>query len=114
MPFDFERRRMSVIVKEDDEAVLVTKGALEEMLSISTHVKDGDVVHPITDEIRESILEAVSGLNEQGLRVLGVSQKKYQDTHHAFTVEDESNMILMGYLAFLDPPNLLQLQRFKR
>ena len=104
LPFDFERRRMSVIVKEDDEAVLVTKGALEEMLSISTHVKDGDVVHPITDEIRESILEAVSSLNEQGLRVLGVSQKKYQDIHHAFTVEDESNMILMGYLAFLDPP----------
>lgn len=104
LPFDFERRRMSVIVKEDDEAVLVTKGALEEMLSISTHVKDGDEVRPITDDIRESILEAVSGLNEQGLRVLGVSQKKYQDTHHAFTVEDESNMILMGYLAFLDPP----------
>ena len=53
---------MSVIVKEDDEAVLVTKGALEEMLSISTHVKDGDVVHPITDEFAQSILEAVSGL----------------------------------------------------
>lgn len=104
LPFDFERRRMSVIVKEDDEAVLVTKGALEEMLSISTHVKDGDEVRPITDDIRESILEAVSGLNEQGLRVLGVSQKKYPDIHHAFTVEDESNMILMGYLAFLDPP----------
>lgn len=104
LPFDFERRRMSVIVKENDEAVLVTKGALEEMLSISTHVKDGDEVRPITDEIRESILEAVSGLNEQGLRVLGVSQKKYPDIHHAFTVEDESNMILMGYLAFLDPP----------
>ena len=104
LPFDFERRRMSVIVKEDDEAVLVTKGALEEMLGISTHVKDGDEVHPITEDIRKSILEAVSGLNEQGLRVLGVSQKKYKDTHHAFSVEDESNMILMGYLAFLDPP----------
>ena len=104
LPFDFERRRMSVIVQEDDEAVLVTKGALEEILSISTHVQDGEEVRPITDDIRESILEAVSGLNEQGLRVLGVSQKKYQDIHHAFTVEDESNMILMGYLAFLDPP----------
>ena len=104
LPFDFERRRMSVIVKEDDEAVLVTKGALEEMLSISTHVKDGDEVRQITEDIRKSILDAVNGLNEQGLRVLGVSQKKYQDTHHVFTVEDESNMILMGYLAFLDPP----------
>ena len=106
LPFDFERRRMSVIVKEkgQDGALLVTKGALEEMLSISSHVQDGKEIHPITEEIRQNILEAVSQLNEQGLRVLGVSQKFYQNASHRFAVEDESNMILMGYLAFLDPP----------
>lgn len=106
LPFDFERRRMSVIVKEEsqDGALLVTKGALEEMLSISSHVQDGKEIHPITEEIRQNILEAVSQLNEQGLRVLGVSQKFYQNASHRFVVEDESNMILMGYLAFLDPP----------
>ena len=104
--FDFERRRMSVIVKEkgQDGALLVTKGALEEMLSISSHVQDGKEIHPITEEIRQNILEAVSQLNEQGLRVLGVSQKFYRNASHRFAVEDESNMILMGYLAFLDPP----------
>ena len=106
LPFDFERRRMSVIVKEESHegALLVTKGALEEMLSISAHVQDGKEIHPITEEIRQNILEAVSQLNEQGLRVLGVSQKFYPNASHRFAVEDESNMILMGYLAFLDPP----------
>ena len=106
LPFDFERRRMSVIVKEESQegALLVTKGALEEMLSISSHVQDGKEIHPITEEIRQNILEAVSQLNEQGLRVLGVSQKFYPNASHRFAVEDESNMILMGYLAFLDPP----------
>ena len=106
LPFDFERRRMSVIVKEETQegALLVTKGALEEMLSISSHVQDGKEIHPITEEIRQNILEAVSQLNEQGLRVLGVSQKFYRNASHRFAVEDESNMILMGYLAFLDPP----------
>jgi len=106
LPFDFERRRMSVIVKEESQegALLVTKGALEEMLSISSHVQDGKEIHPITEDIRQNILEAVSQLNEQGLRVLGVSQKFYLNASHRFAVEDESNMILMGYLAFLDPP----------
>ena len=106
LPFDFERRRMSVIVKEESHegALLVTKGALEEMLSISAHVQDGKEIHPITEEIRQNILEAVSQLNEQGLRVIGVSQKFYRNASHRFAVEDESNMILMGYLAFLDPP----------
>ena len=106
LPFDFERRRMSVIVKEESHegALLVTKGALEEMLSISAHVQDGKEIHPITEEIRQNILEAVSQLNEQGLRVLGVSQKFYPNASHRFAVKDESNMILMGYLAFLDPP----------
>jgi len=67
-------------------------------------LKDGKEIHPITEEIRQNILEAVSQLNEQGLRVLGVSQKFYPNASHRFAVEDESNMILMGYLAFLDPP----------
>ena len=106
LPFDFERRRMSVIVKEKTQegALLVTKGALEEMLSISSHVQDGKEIQPITVEIRQNILEAVSQLNEQGLRVLGVSRKQFEDASHRFEVDDESNMILMGYLAFLDPP----------
>lgn len=104
LPFDFERRRMSVIVQEGSQVRMVTKGALEEMLSISNYVQDEGQIIALTDEIRADVLEAMSNLNDQGLRVLGVCYKNYDNPHHAFTVEDESDMILMGYLAFLDPP----------
>ena len=104
LPFDFERRRMSVIVQEGSQVRMVTKGALEEMLSISNYVQDEGQIIALTDEIRADVLQAVSDLNDQGLRVLGVCYKNYDNPDHAFTVEDESDMILMGYLAFLDPP----------
>ena len=104
LPFDFERRRMSVIVQEASQVRMVTKGALEEMLSISNYVQDEGQIIALTDKIRADVLQAVSDLNDQGLRVLGVCYKNYDNPHHAFTVEDESDMILMGYLAFLDPP----------
>ena len=104
LPFDFERRRMSVIVQEASQVRMVTKGALEEMLSISNYVQDEGQIIALTDKIRADVLQAVSDLNDQGLRVLGVCYKNYDNPHHAFTVQDESDMILMGYLAFLDPP----------
>ena len=105
LPFDFERRRMSVIVKDEHEVVsLVTKGALEEMLTISSHAEYQGVITPLTDAIREEILEEVRQLNQQGLRVLGVAYKSGLREEHAYTVDDEGDMILTGYLAFLDPP----------
>ena len=105
LPFDFERRRMSVIVKDEDGVVsMVTKGALEEMLSVSTYVEyKGEIKH-LTDEVRQEVLAEVAQLNEQGLRVLGVSYKTDLDENDIFSVEDERDMILTGYLAFLDPP----------
>ena len=105
LPFDFERRRMSVIVQDTDGSVsMVTKGALEEMLSVSNYVEyKGDII-PLTDDVREEVLAEVAQLNEQGLRVLGVSYKSQLNENDVFSVEDESDMILTGYLAFLDPP----------
>ena len=105
LPFDFERRRMSVIVKDENEVVsLVTKGALEEMLAISTHVEYHGQISPLTDDIRVEILKEVDQLNQQGLRVLGVAYKTGLKEGFAYSVEDEKEMILTGYLAFLDPP----------
>ena len=105
LPFDFERRRMSVLVRDDENVVsMVTKGALEEMLSISNYVEDKGKILPLTKEIRQEILAEVAQLNEQGLRVLGVSYRSDLDADYEYTVEDESDMILTGYLAFLDPP----------
>ena len=105
LPFDFERRRMSVIVKDEDGVVsMVTKGALEEMLSVSTYVEYKGEIKRLTDEVRQEVLAEVAQLNEQGLRVLGVSYKTDLDESDIFSVEDERDMILTGYLAFLDPP----------
>lgn len=105
LPFDFERRRMSVIVKDEDGVVsMVTKGALEEMLSVSTYVEYNGEIKRLTDEVRQEVLAEVAQLNEQGLRVLGVSYKTDLDENDIFSVEDERDMILTGYLAFLDPP----------
>ena len=105
LPFDFERRRMSVIVKDDSNIVsMVTKGALEEMLNISTHVEYRGEIIPLTEDIRQEVLAEVAQLNRQGLRVLGVGYKSGLREDYAYTVTDESDMILTGYLAFLDPP----------
>ena len=105
LPFDFERRRMSVIVKDDCNVVsMVTKGALEEMLNISTHVEYQGEIIPLTEDIRQEVLAEVAQLNRQGLRVLGVGYKSGLREDYAYTVTDESDMILTGYLAFLDPP----------
>ena len=105
LPFDFERRRMSVIVKDDEDVIsMVTKGALEEMLAISSHVEYKKRITELTEEIRQEILAEVSQLNEQGLRVLGVSYKSDLEEDYNYEVKDESDMILTGYLAFLDPP----------
>ncbi|EGF15934.1 magnesium-translocating P-type ATPase [Streptococcus sanguinis] len=105
LPFDFERRRMSVIVKDDEDVIsMVTKGALEEMLAISSHVEYKNRITVLTEEIRQEILAEVSQLNEQGLRVLGVSYKSDLEEDYNYEVKDESDMILTGYLAFLDPP----------
>lgn len=105
LPFDFERRRMSVIVKDDSNVVsMVTKGALEEMLNISTHVEYRGEIISLTEDIRQEVLAEVAQLNRQGLRVLGVGYKSGLREDYAYTVTDESDMILTGYLAFLDPP----------
>ncbi|MCL2512587.1 MAG: magnesium-translocating P-type ATPase [Oscillospiraceae bacterium] len=105
IPFDFNRRRMSVVVAAPDgKTQLITKGAIEEMLSISSFVEYEGMVEPITDEIRREVLRTCRKYNKDGLRVLGVAQKTNPSPAGAFSVADESDMVLIGYLAFLDPP----------
>ncbi|NLY20182.1 MAG: magnesium-translocating P-type ATPase [Tissierellia bacterium] len=105
VPFDFERRRMSVVVEDaTGKTQMITKGAVEEMLSISSYVElDGEVLE-LTDDRKAYILEKVDELNENGMRVLAVSQKTNPSPVGEFSVKDESEMVLIGYLAFLDPP----------
>lgn len=103
IPFDFNRRRMSVVVKDElGKTQMITKGAIEEMLAISTHVELNGQVEVLTESAKEKVLHTVNELNAQGLRVLGLSQKA--SPSEEVSVKDESDMVLIGYLAFLDPP----------
>ena len=105
IPFDFTRRRMSVVVADQrGKTQLITKGAIEEMLAISAFVEYQGLVEPMTEKMRSEILETCQEYNTDGLRILGVSQKTNPSPAGAFSVADESEMVLIGYLAFLDPP----------
>ena len=103
VPFDFDRRRMSVLVT-NGKTQMITKGAVEEMLSVCTFAEYEGEVLPLTDEIKAYILDKVEELNENGMRVIAVAQKTNPSPVGAFSAADESDMVLMGYLAFLDPP----------
>lgn len=105
IPFDFDRRRMSVVVADSaGKTQMITKGAIEEMLSISSFVDFDGKILPLTAELKKEVLEKVEELNEDGLRVIGVAQKTNPSVVGEFSVKDEAGMVLIGYLAFLDPP----------
>lgn len=105
IPFDFERRRMSVVVKDKNlKTQMITKGAIEEMLKISSYCEYKGEVIKLDDEHKDLILKKVNDLNSKGLRVLGVAQKNNPSKVGEFSVKDEKDMVLIGYLAFLDPP----------
>lgn len=105
VPFDFSRRRMSVVVRDTDgKTQMVTKGAVEEMLQVCTFAEYKNNVEPLTNEVKQEILETVKKLNQNGMRVLAVAQKNNPSAEGVFSVQDETDMVLIGYLAFLDPP----------
>lgn len=105
IPFDFTRRRLSTVVSDKTgKTQMVTKGAVEEMLSICSFAEYQGKVEPLTEEIKTNILQTVDRLNEDGMRVIAVAQKTNPSPVGAFGVKDEHNMVLIGYLAFLDPP----------
>ena len=104
VPFDFTRRRLSVIVSDGTKRQLITKGAIEEILSFCSMVDYKGQVSPITKEIKENIRKISKNLNKNGLRVIAVCQKNDIENIDEFSVNDEKNMILLGFIGFLDPP----------
>ena len=107
IPFDFNRRRMSVVLQDENgKRQLVTKGAVEEMLSVCAYAEYGDEVVPLTDEIRVEAMAVANQLGSEGLRVLAVAQKNEVPSQDVFCVDDETKMVLMGYIGFLDPPKV--------
>ncbi len=105
VPFDFNRRRMSVVVEnKKGETLMITKGAVEEMLSISKYVEYKGEVVPLDKEKEILVLDKVASLNKDGMRVIAVARKDNPSPVNVFSTKDEKEMILVGYLAFLDPP----------
>ncbi|KAF3999879.1 magnesium-translocating P-type ATPase [Glaciimonas immobilis] len=105
IPFDFQRRRMSVVVSErEDHHELICKGAVEEIVSICTHARHNGTVVPLSAELLKEIQETTASLNAEGLRVVAVAAKDLPPTKEIYSVADESELVLIGYIAFLDPP----------
>ncbi|MEA3247506.1 MAG: magnesium-translocating P-type ATPase [Gemmatimonadota bacterium] len=105
IPFDFSRRRMSVVVDhEGRQHQLICKGAAEEILAVCTHVHDEDRVTPLDDITLEDAREVVAEMNEDGFRVVAVAYRDYEPRTGPYHVADESGLVLAGFIGFLDPP----------
>jgi Mg2+-importing ATPase len=107
VPFDFQRRRMSVVVHEvfKGRDLLICKGAAEEILAVCSEVRVGDEILPLTDTLREKALGLRTEMNQDGLRVIAVGVKQvWSQKDKQYGVADESGLTLVGYITFLDPP----------
>ncbi|MCS7063537.1 MAG: magnesium-translocating P-type ATPase [Methylacidiphilales bacterium] len=106
LPFDFERRRMSVVLKPNTPGpnLLICKGAVEETLSVCAYIQIGEEIHPLTSSWREKILHLRDRENEDGLRLIAVAYKSSNKEQGQYTVDDENDLIFCGLVALLDPP----------
>jgi Mg2+-importing ATPase len=104
IPFDFQRRRMSVVIDYEGDHVLICKGAVEEMFRVSSLYQVDEEVHPLIDMLKSDLLEEYEDLSSQGYRVLAISYREFPRTKEVFSVADESDLTLLGYIAFFDPP----------
>jgi len=104
IPFDFQRKRMSVVVDYEGDHVLICKGAVEDIYKVCAQYQVDDEVHMMIDLIKNDLLEEYEELSRDGYRVLGIAYREFPRTQQTFSVADESDLILLGYIAFLDPP----------
>jgi Mg2+-importing ATPase len=117
LPFDFKRRRMSVILENNqNQQILICKGAVEEIMRLSTHVEVEGEILEVKAEHDEHRKRRVKELNEEGFRVIAVAYRIFSgenDEPH-YSVQDESDLTLLGYMAFLDPPKDSAMEALKR
>lgn len=104
LPFDFQRRRMSVVVEFEGDHVLICKGAVEEVYACCGHYQLDDEIYTLIDMIRDDLVEEVARLNNEGYRCLAIAYREFPREKTRFTVQDEAGLVLLGYIAFLDPP----------
>lgn len=105
IPFDFTRRRMSVVVAERDQPhLLICKGAVEEVLAVCSRVRHGEVDEALTEELLARIRQVTASFNAEGLRVVAVAARPMVEGRDTYSLADEQALTLIGYVAFLDPP----------
>src|SRR5258708_6630555 len=104
IPFDFSRRRMSVIIDYEGDHVLICKGAVEEIFSVCDRYQVDEEIHPLIDMLKNDVLEEFQSLSADGYRVLAVAYREYPQTKEVFAAADEKDLVLLGYIAFFDPP----------
>ena len=104
IPFDFQRKRMSVVVDYEGDHVLICKGAVEDIFKSCTHYQVDDEVYMMIDLIKNDLLEEFEALSRDGYRVLGIAYREFPQDKGSFSIADESDLILLGFIAFLDPP----------
>jgi P-type Mg2+ transporter len=104
IPYDFSRKRLTVVVEENNQQTMVTKGAFDAIISICTTAQVGDQLVPITQQLIAEIHQRYQDWSEQGFRVLGVAIKPVEKRWGAFNHSDENGMTFNGFLLFFDPP----------
>ncbi|MEM3693791.1 MAG: magnesium-translocating P-type ATPase [Candidatus Bathyarchaeia archaeon] len=104
IPFDFIRKRLSIVIEFQNQRLMITKGAPEEVAKICSSYEFGDVIADITDELRRRIEQKYVELSAEGYRVLAVAYKRLREDKPIYTVSDEEEMVFLGFIAFLDPP----------
>jgi Mg2+-importing ATPase len=104
LPFDFQRRRMSVVVDYEGDHVLICKGAVEEVYACCDHYQMDGEIYPLIHMTRDDLFEEVARLNNDGHRVLAIAYREFPREKTVFETTDESGLILLGYIAFFDPP----------
>ena len=104
IPFDFVRKRVSVVAARKDGSVIISKGAPEEVLRICTAEEKGGTVQPLTEEARARIQKIYEEQSAQGFRTLAVCYRNLTGAQPKFTVDDEKEMVLVGLITFIDPP----------
>lgn len=105
IPFDFQRRRMSVIVQKGDTSeILICKGAVEEIIHCCRYAQIGSELVPLDKSHHAHLGKVVAELNNEGFRVIAVAIKEEPIGHQSYGVKDEADLVLLGYIAFLDPP----------
>ena len=104
IPYDFVRKRLGVVVAgEKTPSMLITKGALESVLSVCANVEDGGRIVPLVNDYRDSIVKRFSAWSAQGFRVLGVATRELP-VQSSYTRDDEIDMTFRGFLILSDPP----------